>query len=183
MLADFMRALGLGLVALLLAACGEEVGDPPDFSESEPPARWNPCDAIDASFIKEHFGSDAEEKTGSPSKPECRFVPAEGSGQPAIEANYLLYPAGLEETFAQMDLPDDATLQSPEIEGADDARLIINEDENHLVVTGFVQNGDLIQSVDVVAPSPHERARVVAGVEAVLTAFSEHAIAAGVNED
>lgn len=180
MKADRLKGLGLGLV-VLLAACGEDVGDPTDFSASEKPALWNPCDAIDATFVEEHFGSVAEEKNGTPTKPECRFVPDEASGQPALEANYLQYPAGLEETFAQMDLPEEATISSPAIEGADDARLIINEGEDHLGVTGFVQNDNLIQNVDVVAPAPYDRARVVAGVEAALAAFSQHAETSEVN--
>lgn len=171
------RNLGMAAVAaaLLLAGCGEDVGDPPDFSASETPARWNPCDALDAAFIADQFGSDAEPVTGTPTQPECRFVPAEDSGQPAITANYLLYPAGLEATFAEMDLAEAAVVRSLEIEGADDARIIINAGVGHLGVTGFVQNGALIQSVDVVAPEPFERQRVVAGVSAVLKRFSAHA--------
>jgi hypothetical protein len=171
----------VGAVALLLAACGgEESVERPDFSDEDPPALWNPCDALSVDFVAEHFGADTEKFAGTAAEPDCRFVPVEES-DPGLTASYLLFPAGLEASFATMEIAEDADVRSPAIEGADDARIVVNAGEDHLAVTGFVQNGDLIQNVDVIAPAPYDERRMVAGVQTTLTTLSAHAVAADVD--
>lgn len=169
-------------VPLLLAACGgEDVGAKPDLP-TEPPALWNPCDVLDAAFVKKQFGIDTTENAGTPTSPECRFTPAEDSGEAVVTANYLLFPGSLDDAWETMGQQDDADVREPAIEGADDARIVVNATKEQLYVTGFVQNGDLIQQVDVVDPAPYDRKRVVAGVEATLGVLSEHAADSGLGE-
>jgi len=169
---------------LALAACGgdEKVGAKPSLP-TETPALWNTCDVLDAAFVKAQFGIDATEHTGTPTKPECRFTPAEGSGDAAITSNYLLFPGTLEQAWKTMGQRDDADVRTPAIDGADDARVVVNATKEQLYVTGFVQNGDLIQQVDVVDPAPYDEKRVVRGVRATLTTLSTHAAETGAGAD
>lgn len=170
----------LSALALLLAACGgEEVGAKPDLP-TETPALWNPCDVLDPAYVKAQFGSETTEHSGTPTKPECRFAPAEGSGEPVVTSNYLLFPGTLDEAWATMGQQPDADVRTPAIDRADDARVVVNAAEDQLYVTGFVQNGNLIQQVDVVDPAPYDARRIVRGVETTLTLLSGHAAESGV---
>lgn len=178
------RALGAGalLAVLPLAACGgEELGDKPDLPDETPPL-WNPCDVLDPAFIEQAFGTVATEDDGEPAAPECRFVPEE-DGAPAVSVNYLLFSGTLEEAWETMDISEDARSSSPQVDGADDARIIVNTDRKDAGVTGFVANGDLIQSVNVVDPAPYDEQQIVAAVRATLTRLSQHAVESGVEEE
>jgi hypothetical protein len=176
-LACVVAAAGLGL----LAGCGDDVGDKPDFSASEAPALWNPCDALDAGLVGEAVGTTADEQHGSAAKPDCRFVPRK-EGLPVVDANYLLFPGGLDAAWDTMGIPEQADVTEPAVDGADAARLVVNEQKGSLSVTGFVQNGDLIQTVNVVDPAPYDAERVERGVVRMLTALSERADAQGVTD-
>lgn len=171
---------GLAVGALLLGGCGD--GDPAakPTLPTETPALWNPCDAIDPGLVQDAFGTVAKEEDGTPTQPECRFAPSEKSGQPAVTASYLQFQGGLEAAWETMGQPKDADVRRPSIPKADDARLVISVVKNQLYVTGFVQNGDLIQSLNVVDPAPYDEEAVVAGTERILTAFSRHADDSGV---
>ncbi|NYI99317.1 hypothetical protein HNR19_000016 [Nocardioides thalensis] len=178
-LATSLETSGLLLAALLLAGCGDDVAPRPDLP-TETPALWNPCDALDAAFIERQFGTVATEEAGEPTAPVCRFVPEERTGQPVIEANYLQFSGGLDQAWDTMGQPEDADVDDPVIAGADAARVVVDVVKKQLYVTGFVQNGDLIQSVNVIAPAPYDQKGVVTGVEQVLTRLSAHADRAGV---
>jgi hypothetical protein len=169
---------------LALGACGgdEKVGPKPDLP-TEAVARWNPCDALDAAFVKAQFGIDATEHTGTPTKPECRFTPAEGSGDAVIKSNYLLFGGTLDQAWKTMGQRADADVRTPKVDDADDARVVVNATKEQLYVTGFVQNGGLIQQVDVVDPAPYAEKQVVRGVVATLTALSTHAADTGAGAD
>ena len=166
-------ALAVGV--LRLGGCGDDdLGPKPDLP-SETPALWNPCDAIDADLVQDAFGTVAKEQDGSPTAPECRFAPKESSGQPVVEANYQLFSGGLDAAWDAMGQPEDADVRTPSIPKADDARIVVAVVKQQLYVTGFVQNGDLIQSLNVVDPTPYDEDAVVAGTVRLLTAFSRHA--------
>lgn len=167
------------VVLLLLAGCGgDELGEKPDLPD-ETPALWNPCDALDPAFIERTFGTVAEEQNGEPAAPECLFAPAE-EGSPAVSANYLLFSGTLDEAWETMDISEDAQSTTPEIDGADGARIVVNTTRKDAGVTGFVANGDLIQSVNVVDPAPYDERQLVAGVRATLILLSQHAVESGV---
>lgn len=173
-----MRRLLLAAVlpALLLAACGgeDDVGTKPTFP-SDPPALWNPCDGLDAAFVNKAFGVKATKRAGSPQNPDCRFVPAKGSGGPAVSANYQMFGGSLEEFFADMKAPADADVRTPDVPGADGARIVVSAEKDQLYVTGFVQNGFLYELVNVVDPAPYDEARVVRAVRATLERLTAHA--------
>ncbi|HWJ11703.1 MAG TPA: hypothetical protein VNS46_20145 [Nocardioides sp.] len=168
--------------ALTLAACGDdEVGAKP-ARPSETPALWNPCDALDATFVKKQLGASTTEYDGTATAPECRFAPAKDSGEPALTANYQLFSGSLDEFFDGMGQADDADVREPEVAGADAARLVVSAEKEQLYVTGFVQNGALFEVVNLVDPAPYDEARAVRGVTATLAALSAHANENGAGE-
>jgi hypothetical protein len=176
------RLAVLPLGVLTLAACGgEDLGEKPDLPD-ETPALWNPCDVLDPAFIERQFGSVAEEEHGTETAPECRFKPDESTGQAVVTSSYTLFSGTLDDAWESMGQPDDADVSEPRIKGADDARIVVDVVKKQLYVTGFVENGDLIQNVNVVDPSPYDERQIVAGVRATLTALSQHAVESGVEE-
>lgn len=168
-------AVALAAMPLLLAGCGgEDVGAKPDLP-TESPARWNPCDALDTAFVKKHFGSTTTEHAGTPTTPECRFAPAKDSGDAALTANYQLFGGTLDEFWDRMGVPATADVRTPVVPGADDARIVVDAAKDQLYVTGFLQNGNLFEVVNLVDPAPYDEKRAVRGVEATLTSLSAHA--------
>ncbi len=164
------------LALLLLAGCGgDDLGKKPDLPD-ETPALWNPCDALDARFVEREFGSVTTEEHGTPTEPECRFKPEEKSGQAVVTSSYLLFSGTLDDAWETMGQPADADVTEPEIDGADSARVVVSVVRKQLYVTGFVENGDLIQSINVVDPTPYDEQQIVAGVQDALTALSKHAV-------
>ena len=176
-----LQVAGVAALGVLLAACGgKDVAAKPTLP-TETPALWNPCDVLDVAFVKKEFGVDATKHSGTPTAPECRFTPNDQkSGEPAITSNYLLFPGTLEEAWKTMGQKADADVRKPTIPQADDARIVVNATKKQLYVTGFVQNGDLIQQVDVVDPAPYDLRRDLSGATAVLTRLSAHAAKSGV---
>ncbi len=183
-MSDHLRRAAALLVvpALALTACGgDEVGAKPE-QPTETPALWNPCDALDAAFIKKHFGATTTENDGTPNDPDCRFAPAEASGEPVVQANYQQYGGTLDELWTKMGQPEDADVREPEVPGADAARIVVAVEDGQLYLTGFVQNGFLYQVVNVVDPAPFDKERDVRGLTATLTALSEHATKTGAGQ-
>lgn len=161
-------------LAAVLAACGGSSAKPAFPSDS--PALWNPCDALDPALIHRSFGVQTKESDGTPSAPDCRFVPVDQKHDKfALTANYQLTALDLETYWKSMHPNAQADTRRPSIALADDARIVVDHTSKLLAITGFVQNGDLFQVVNVVDPVPYDRARDLAGVEAVLTALSQHA--------
>jgi hypothetical protein len=170
------------VAAVLLAGCGgEDVGEKPDLPD-ETPALWNPCDVLDVRLVERAFGSVTTEEQGSETTPECRFAPAEKSGQAVVSSNYTLFSGTLDEAWESMGQPDDADVTEPEIEGADAARIVVDVVRKQLYVTGFVENGDLIQTVNVVDPAPYDEQQVLTGMRATLAVLSRHAEKSGVED-
>jgi hypothetical protein len=110
----------------------------------------------------------------------CSFTPAT-EGDPVVDANYQIYPAGLAKIFEELGSSETATVRVPRVRGAEDARLVVDADDDQLYVSGFVQNGELIQTVDAVDPAPYDRGRVVRGVIWALGRLSAHANGAEVS--
>lgn len=171
--------VALAAVPLLVTGCGDGDGPPP-AAPSPTEALWNPCDALDAREVSKEFGGQVAEKDGTPTAPRCSFTPR-AKGDPVVDANYQLFPAGLEEAWRTMGRPKSATVTTPKVRGADDTRLVIDVDQDNLYVSGFVQNGDLIQTVDAVDPKPYDRRRIVRAVTWALGRLSDHANREGVS--
>lgn len=178
-----LQLAGVAVLGLLLAACGgEKVGPKPDLPTTTP-ALWNPCDSLDTTFIQRQYGVASTKHAGTPTEPECRFTPTdEKSGDPVVTANYILFPGTLDDAWKTMGQREDADVRRPTIDAADDARIVVNATKKQLYVTGFVQNGVLIQQVDVVDPKPYDEARVVRAVEETLTLLSRQADAKDVGK-
>jgi len=179
----------LALAALLtvgLAACSDD--DPaaaPGHGGPTAPDEplWNPCSALATSLVERLFGGTTTKQAGSATNPACSFTPGDEGGV-VLDANYLLYPAGLERAFETfgVDQGDTTVVTSPRIPAADDARVVVDARDDALLVSGFVQNGNLIQTVNLAEPAPFHRARATDGMRALLTRLSRAAEEAGVDE-
>ena len=176
---DPRLAAVLAAGAVLLAGCGGDDTSAKPVLPSQTTPKWNPCDAIDSGLVRDAFGTVAKEEDGTPTAPQCRFAPAADSGEAAVVASYLLFSGTLDEAWQTMGQKDDADVRRPDIPAADDARIVVSTAKKSIAVSGFVQNGDLIQSLNVVDPAPYDEDRLVSGAERILTAFSRHADDAG----
>jgi len=143
---------------------------------SDKPALWNPCDALSPALIEQELGPRTRELDGTPTAPDCRFVPLDKkAGDPVVSANYQLTPGNLGQYWKAMGQQKTADVTRPKIALADDARVVTSVKGHQLAVTGFVQNGDLYQVINIVDPAPYDKARTEKGIEALLTALSKHA--------
>lgn len=158
----------------LLAGCGGDDEPAPAAAPTPTEALWNPCDAFDAEAVGREFGGVMTEDDGTPTAPVCSFTPA-AQGDPVVDANYQLYPAGLDKIFEELGTSETGTVTSPQVRGADDARVVVDSDDHQLYVSGFVQNGDLIQTVDAIDLAPYDRGRAVRAVTWALGRLSAHA--------
>lgn len=163
----------LALALPLLAGCSGDDGPPP-AAPSPTEALWNPCDALDAEGIEREFGARVTEENGTPTSPVCSFSPRT-EGDPVVDANYVLFPAGLEAAWESMGRSETATVTTPKVRGADDTRLVVETGEGQIFVSGFVQNGDLIHTVDAVDRRPYDRRRLERAVAWALARLSAHA--------
>lgn len=178
---------GLVSALLLLAGCADEPSEPPGPAATPSDPRgasptdtatpvWNPCDGLDADAIGRAVGVTLTVDRGDPGAPQCTLTPAAGEG-PTLDANYLVFPAGLDAAWRTMGAPTDGTVTEPRIAGAESARLVVAATAEGLAVTGFVQNGELIQVVNAVDPRPYDRAAVLRGVRLTMTQLSAGAAA------
>lgn len=165
-----VAAVAAVAAALVLAGCGGD-DDPASLPTSTPTEPlWNPCDALEVAEVGAWFDARFTQDSGTPTAPVCTFSP-EVEGGPAVDANYMLFPEGLDAVFETMTL-DPEDVREVRVPGADAARVVVDFDDRQLFVSGFVQNGDLIQTVDVVDPRPYDETRVVRAVRSILAEFS-----------
>jgi hypothetical protein len=166
------RPLAALAALLLLAACGSD-GDPSTAGPTGTPTEglWNPCDSLDTAAVSSWFGSEYTMDAGSLAAPKCTLSPAD-DGEPVIDANYLLFPEGLDAAFEAMTDLDPDDVRVVQVPGADAAKIVVDFDNRQLFVSGFVQNGDLIQTVDVIDPQPYDASQMVHGVRLLLAEFS-----------
>jgi len=169
----------LVLALPLLAGCGGD-DEPPPPAPSPTEALWNPCDGLGTQAVGREFGGAMTKEDGTPTTPVCSFTPT-AKGEPVIDANYQIYAAGLDAIFERLGESETAVVTRPKVAGADDARVVIDSDDDQLYVSGFVQNGDLIQTVDAIDPTPYDKERVVRAVTWALGRLSAHAREANVS--
>lgn len=144
-------------------------------ADPEPsPAIFNPCDGLDAEQVSDALGVEVTMDDGSATSPRCAFNPGV-EGAPVLDANYSLFPDGLDAVFASMTELDPEAVRKVDVAGADAARIVTDFDDQQLFLSGFVQNGDLIQTVDLVAPKPYDQQQLTRGVRLILGEFSKHA--------
>ncbi len=169
-------ALGTVVLALAVSSCsGDDEPSPPP--EATTPV-WNPCDGLTEDGVGRALGIEVSMEAGEPTDPVCILAPAEEGG-PALDANYLVFPAGLDEAWDTMGVLAGRTIDV-QVPRADAARMVVKFTEDALLVTAFVQNGDLIQVVNLVDPAPFDRDADVRGLRRVLADLSAHADENGV---
>ncbi|GAA4706474.1 hypothetical protein GCM10023349_25740 [Nocardioides conyzicola] len=175
-----MRALMLvaaTAAATVLAGCSSDGSDPSTASSPDASAiagvGWSPCDALTAKAVSRLVGADVDENAGTADAPRCTFTPA-AKGGAAYDVSYLYFDGGLDAALDAMGATG-AQLKPVDVAGADSARLVVSAKKAGVLVTGFVQTGGLVQSVNAAQPTPYDRAQVVTGTKALLAALAEAA--------
>jgi hypothetical protein len=130
----------------------------------------NPCDAVDAAAVSRALGRAVRKDTGTADAPRCALLPVEKGG-PTFTLSYLWFDQGLEAAWSTMQVPA-GTVSRPRIPGADDARMVVNDSGSAYAVSAFLQNGDLIQTVNALALPPYDGPRLVRATRVLLRQLS-----------
>ncbi|GAW51942.1 MULTISPECIES: DUF3558 domain-containing protein [unclassified Nocardioides] len=157
------------LAAVALAGCSSSDDIPAaDPSQAASPADvgWSPCDGLDAATVSRFIGEEMNEDTGTADQPRCTFTPVVEGG-PAFDVNYLWFDGGLTEALDSMGTVP-GTVTDIDVRGADAARLVVHARRPAILVTGFVQSGGLVQSVNTVQLRPYDERTVVAATRRLL---------------
>lgn len=172
------------LTLLLAAGCGSE-----ETAKSSPSASasasgsasghgskeetFNPCEGLDVASVEKTLGAKLRVERGTSAAPRCALLP-EKSGGTAYELNYLPFKGTLAEAWDTMDVKS-GDVSRPKVAGADDARLVKQQGVSSYAVTGFVQNGPLIQSFNSVDLEPYDGDAIDRAAVALLEALSSNA--------
>ena len=172
--------LAPSLLALLsLAACGAEEAASPSASASASASgnaseeTFNPCDGLDIAPVEKALGAGLRVEKGTSAAPRCALLPEETGGT-AYELNYLPFKGTLADAWKTMDVKS-GEVSEPEVDGADDARLVKQQGVSSYAVTGFVQNGSLIQSFNSVDLEPYDGDAMDRAAQALLEQLSANA--------
>jgi len=168
------------VLLLVLGACASP--DVAGHGEPDPSAAasalegsgtWNPCGDLAADAVGRALRSPVTEATGTVDTPRCAFLP-EKKGGPTLNVTYTWFDGGFERAWRSMgELA--GTVRDLDLRGADQARLVVNTREEAVLVTGFVQTGDLIETVNAAALAPYDRAAVTAATTEVMATLVRHA--------
>jgi hypothetical protein len=165
------------LALTVLTACGSSASTGlaptlPSSSAASTPAlpTVQPCDALDAKAISTTLGATVTIDKGSASAPVCALRPNTTSGA-AFDMNYQwFYVNGLETYFKTASVPK-GKLSDIKVPGADAGKLIINSTAKAYRVTGYIQNGALVQSVNG-AGAPSDAQHILAATKVILAELS-----------
>lgn len=158
-----------GIALATLSACG---GAAPSAQPSATPTLpvVQPCDALDATAVSRALGRTVHVDKGSADSPACFLRPADPHGA-AFDMNYQwFYVHGLAAYFRTAQLPA-GKLSDVKIRGADAGKLIVNTSKNAYQITGYVQNGALVQSVNGVGAAK-DAPRILAATKVILSQLS-----------
>ncbi len=168
--------------AALSACAGDEAPQTaPQATEVSAEPAWNPCSGLDVETVTELFGATYTTRLGTVDAPTCTFAP-QSDGEPVVDVNYQTFPGSLGElleTFGQTEEPGRTQVTSPDVEGADDARLIIDGNDGTFVATAFVRNGLLVQILNVLDLAPYDRPELLRGVETLMADLAANAGTSG----
>ena len=134
---------------------------------------WNPCADLSAGPVGRALGARVTKATGTADTPRCAFLPA-AEGGPTLNVTYTWFDGGFERAWQSMGELD-GTVREVDLSGADHARLVVSTRKEAVLVTGFVQTGDLIETVNAAALAPYDRAAVTAATTNVMATLVEHA--------
>ncbi len=185
-----MRTIPRPLVPLLAVAltAGCSSSSPSDGEPATPPghpttapALWNPCDGLEPTRVARLFRTEFTVDGGTSSEPACRFTPT-ADGEVGLDINYQVFAGTLLELFKTFGAAQPTTeVTRVKVPAADDARVVVDVVDDTLLVTGFVQNGRLVQVVNAIDPEPAPRALVVAAVRGLMADLAAHADEADVD--
>lgn len=177
-----LLAVALAASTALSACSGDEPAQiaPPEPQVSAEPA-WNPCSGLDIETVTELFGTTYTTRLGTAEAPVCTFAP-QTDGEPVVDVNYQTFPGSLGEllkTFGQTEVPGRTQVTTPDVEGADDVRLIIDGNDGTFVATAFVRNGLLVQILNVLDLAPYDRRELLRGVDVLMADLAANAGTSG----
>lgn len=163
------------VVAAALAACGSGGSGSSTADPSATPSwpAFDPCDGLDPAPVSSALGHGLKVDRGTKASARCALLPLEKGG-PTYSLNYLWFTGGLDAAFDTMKIPA-GTVSRPTVPGADAARLIVQQTPKAYAVTGFVQNGNLIQSVNGLALKPYDAGRTRRATLVLLAQMSANA--------
>jgi hypothetical protein len=169
----------LALVLPALVACGGNsspktapASSPTSSAASAHPS-FDPCDRLDPAPVARALGSALRVDRGRTGAARCALLPVK-QGAPTFQLNYLWFSGGLDAAFKTIKIPA-GTVTSPKVPGADSARLIVQQTPRALYISAFVQNGDLIQSLNGLALRPYDAGRMRRAALVLLDQLSAHA--------
>ncbi|WP_028643868.1 hypothetical protein [Nocardioides sp. URHA0020] len=168
-----MRAALAAITAaglLALSACSSSGSDP---SAAPTTAPWSPCDGLTPASVGRLVGAAVTEANGSVASPRCTFAPVTKGGA-AYDVSYLWFDGGLDAALDAMGATG-AQLKPIDVAGADAARLVVSPSKTGVLVTGFVQTGGLVQSVNAAQLPPYDEQQVVTGTKALLAELARQA--------
>ena len=165
-----MRRVGV-LLALVLPALVAGGGSSPTAASDHP--AFDPCDRLDPAPVARALGSGLKVDRGTTDAARCALLPVKKGG-PTYELNYLWFAGGLDAAFKTMRIPA-GTVTSPKVPGADSARLIVQQTPKAFYISAFVQNGDLIQSLNGLSLRPYDAGRMRQATAVLLAQLSAHA--------
>ena len=163
----------------LLAGCGGTSSTDPSASSASPSAsssQWptiNPCDGLRPAPVARALGWPLKVDEGTASNARCALLPVKKGG-PTYELNYLWFPGGLDAAWNTISAPKGAVTR-PKVPGADAARLVVYAAKKAYYVSGFVQNGALIQSFNGIALAPYDADRMRRSALVLLAQLSANA--------
>ncbi|MBA2954871.1 DUF3558 domain-containing protein [Nocardioides sp. MAH-18] len=166
-----MRAVlgaALAVALLVLTGCSSDDPEQPSAEQSQAAAvAWSPCDGLTADAVAELVGEPVNEVDGSADQPRCTFTPQRKGGA-AYDLSYLWFDGGLDAALTAMGAAG-SQLEPIDVPGADAARIVVDaRGDDGMLVTGFVQTGGLVQSVNAVQLAPYDEQAVVAATKALL---------------
>ncbi len=120
-------------------------------------------------------------ETGTAQAPRCAFLPVEEGGA-TLNVTYLWFDGGFDEAFTSMGRID-GTVTEVRVPGADAARLVVNRNRRATLVTGFVQTGRLVETINAVQLAPADPAAVVRTTRQVMATLVANAPASPAEAD
>jgi len=167
-----LAALATALAATI-TGCGGATDPKADPSASASTPTFDPCAGLAAAPVAKALGAGLKVDRGTTGSARCALLPAKKGG-PTYELNYLWFDGGLDAAFATMTIPA-GTVTKPKVAGADAARLIVQKTSKAYYISGFVQNGNLIQSLNGIALKPYAAAKMHRAALVLLAEMSANA--------
>jgi hypothetical protein len=162
------------VLLLALGGCSSlDAGSPDASGHSDVSTAASALADLAEGQVGRALGARVRKETGSLDTPRCAFLP-EQKGGPTLNVTYTWFTGGFERAWRSMGELD-GVVRELDLRGADHARLVVSTRKEAVLVTGFAQTGDLIETVNAAALAPYDRAAVTAATTNVMATLVEHA--------